>query len=58
MPRLTISLPEELGPTPGAVRTHANTSRRVGQAVDPDPRPRIVRWLACWAGGGSGLERL
>jgi hypothetical protein len=49
MPRLSLSLPEELGPASSAP-PHGGPYHDAGATPGGDVRPRIVRWLACWAG--------
>jgi hypothetical protein len=50
MPRLELTLPAELGPTgvDGSTRSH---HRYDGPGEgSSEGEPRILRWLACWAG--------
>lgn len=64
MPRLTISLPEELGSGGETGRANPEAIRRdlrVGRRTDGsgEPEPTILRWFATWASGASvGGERL
>jgi hypothetical protein len=50
MPRLTITLPEELRVGRGESRT--DSSRRLGSGIEGCDRTtqRVVRWVRCWAG--------